>query len=289
MKSYVFPLAKTRSEIRPFLYSGKFGKSSFSWDGLTDPGITPLNTCKKHAIAQIAYFNIALRFVFIVLSIVFNALDSNVGEFWQNPEKMVGVLIVYYFFVTLIYATLKRFAYFKENWFDNRDVPIPLQIAWFCYDIALPSSYGILILYFQMRQRHYQMEDGLYILNVVVMSVDLIGGQMILFPGHIYWYIGVVFFSGIYYKNRFGASIEQALVGFIVLIVCYIIISFVTYLRAQLTDISPATYPESDRNDEESVKMVDVEKMGPGPSVSEIQESEEPEIVSPMKSWFNRN
>lgn len=260
-------LIKRFKKARFEWYDGKIGKeSTFSWSGLTDPGYTPLTSCQKHAAKRIIWFNLFLRFVCFIVGIVINALDNKLGDAWQNPEKMIGVLICCYLLITFVYAILKEIPKVKEEWFDNNEVPVPLRFAWWCYDISLPGSFGTLILYFTMRQRHYEMTDGLYILNVVTMGLDMIGGRMVLIPGHfLVWYLIPVTFAGLYYKNHFGATVEQALVGWVVMCTCYFVLSFFTYGRAQCTGTMPITYSSldlTDIGDDESINnIVDVEKI----------------------------
>lgn len=298
--AYLFPMAQTRGELALMDYTGRFGKSStFNWNGMTDPGITPLTSCSKHAGKRIMWFNVFVRFAFIVCGIVLNVLDDKLGDAWKNPEKMIGVLIVCYFVITLVYAILKENASIKDKWFDNQDVPIPLRFAWWCYDMALPGSFGTLILYFQMRQRHYEMTDGVYILNVVLMGLDFALGRMILFPGHFLWYILIVFGAGLFYKNHFNASVEQAVIGFFLMCVWYLVFSWLTYLRAHVTDTWPTTYPEADRADlgTDEPHIVDVEK-NTKQSVQSVQQAtqstqqteEEEEGVNKkiLHSWFNK-
>jgi hypothetical protein len=275
MKSYLFPLIENKNELKPCLYSHKYCTSStFHWNGMTDPGRAPLESCMKHSIKRIVYFNIFLRFVWLLLEGLFNGLDDKLGNALINPEKFLGMLIFYYFLSTGIYAGIKEFH-------KTQEIPFLLKIAWWCYDLVLPGSFGILILYFTMRKRHYEMTDALYIVNVVSMGVDMFVGRMVLIPGHFPMYIGCVFFGGLFYKEHFGATTEQASVGFVVMLVCYLVLSTVTYARAQITGTNPIEYSKEDLS--EVIEPVI-------PKIPEINNQEEEENLggefSSKISWF---
>lgn len=292
MKSYLFPLAQTRSEVLYSDYSGRIGLySTFSWQGMIEPGMTPLSSCKSHALKRIFWFNVFVHFIFFVVGLVLNVLDDRLGEFWLVPEKLIGVMICLYMIITLIYAFLDEWPYAKKHWFENTNVPFFMKFAWWLYDICLPASFGTLIIYFTMGKQHYEMRDGLYILNVIIMGLDMIFGRMVLVPGHLFPYFmvpvgGACWLYGLHYDT----PPDEVLKGYGILIACYIVLSTVTFARARWTGTSPITYDGRDRH-EEVYDTLDknIANLSPEDHVTEeevdeeIQPSLEPDIV-PAKS-----
>lgn len=217
-------------------YSNEQSWASVDYTAMFRPGMTPLFCCnpKRTELGAFVWFILICRTCMTIASTVIFWLDWD-GSWYFNPEQVVYILCMGYVVPTTLVYFLRLHPAVALS--TAKTIPMPLKFSWFCFDIALPASFGCLILYCinVVVNKRNPMTLGLYVCNFVQMvALEALFGRMVLIPNRFVLFMGVWIVCGVWFYIHFKANVHEFLVGLFLGVISFVVMSWFTYFRVKL-------------------------------------------------------